>query len=370
MIPLFKVLMTPEAAGYVANVLGSGHIAQGPRVDEFEHELAKAMVIPADNVVTVNSGTSAIHLALVLAGVKPGDDVAVTPMTCAATIAPIVHLGARPLWIDIDPETGLMDPQSLHWRLTSNTTAVVAVDWAGKLCDYDAIHGAAIGLPVIQDAAHAFLARDSNNQSISRRAIVHDEHFVCYSFQAIKHLTTGDGGALICHSKHAERARKLRWFGFDRRSSSDFRCAQNLDEAGYKFHMNDIAAAIGLANLPEAIECVQRHRDNAQALCEMLAGLAHVWVPEWDPGSSWWIFPLLVEKRDAFIAHMKHRGIEASQVHRRNDAHTVFHRAAGWHRELTNLNSFAARQVNIPCGWWLSMQDIAEIVEAVRTFTA
>lgn len=367
MIPLFKVLMAPEASAHVASVLRSGHIAQGPIVDKFENELAKAL--GSNRPVTVNSGTSAIHLALVLAGVRPGDDVAVTPMTCAATILPILHLGARPLWIDVDERTGLMDPNSLDWRLTKNTSAIVAVDWAGVACDYDRIHAAADGIPVIEDAAHAFMARDTGRDASIAQLPEHHAHFVCYSFQAIKHLTTGDGGALIAPLEHSARAARLRWFGFDRTSSKDFRCAQDLDEAGFKFHMNDIAASIGLANLPHAIEAVETHRKHAQRYYEALTCLApRVLAQPWHWGASWWIYTLLVDDRDKFQAFMRERGVETSQVHRRNDEHPVFKRAAGWHRELTGLNAFASRQVNIPVGWWLTNQGVEHVIDAVTDY--
>jgi len=372
MIPLFKVRMSEHALAAVSRVFSSGHIAQGPVVDQFEAALAKELGCSPGHVVTVNSGTSAIHLGLVLAGVGPGDTVAVSPMTCAASIVPILHLGAHPLWIDVDPETGNMDPASLHWRLRSDTKAIIAVDWAGRPCDYDAIHEAANGIPVIEDAAHAYLARDVRDTAIVYQIALH-AHFIAHSFQAIKHLTTGDGGALIVPSALAHDARKLRWFGFDRTSSKDFRCAQDLDVAGYKMHMNDIAAAIGLANIDGARDSVLVQRVNAKIYDDAFKKLEpeRVARPPWDAGASWWLYTLRVDDRDKFQVFMHERGIETSQVHRRNDEHPVFRRAAneaGYHRPLENLNIFARRQVAIPVHWALTADEINRIIEAVVSY--
>lgn len=371
MIPLFKVFMADSAAARVADVLASGHIAQGPIVDKFEAELASVIGCSPGHIVTTNSGTSAIHLALALADVGPGDVVAVSPMTCAATIAPILHLGAVPLWIDVDPLTGNMDPASLDWRLTTDTKAIVAIDWAGRPCAYEAIRKVDGSIPLIVDAAHSFLAAESPISSRAHGWLIDEPTtFVAHSFQAIKHLTTGDGGALLVPKVLAERARKLRWFGFDRTSGKDFRCAQELTEAGYKFHMNDIAAAIGRANLVGVRARVQAHRENACFYHEHFGALGpRVRIPPWDAGSAWWLYTLLVDDRAKFQAFMAERGIETSQVHRRNDEHPVFkHAAKRQIRKLEGLDLFAASQVSIPVNWSLTAGECMQIVEAVMDY--
>jgi len=376
-IPLFKVLMAPEATAAVGSVLESGHIAQGAIVDQFEQELHHSLdLYPDQTPLTVNSGTSALHLAMHLAGVGPGDDVCITPMTCAASVIPIVHLGARPIWIDVDPVTGLMDPKSLQERITPTTKAIVTVDWAGTPCDYEALHAVkrSVGrrISVVQDAAHAMFARDAKG-AIGRTAYERN-HYICWSLQAIKTLTTGDGGILLTQPWRTADARLLRWFGLDRTSNKDFRCAQDIVEAGYKFHMNDIAAAIGLANLAAARSAVERHRANAKRYCDELVDLTPlhdtsgrgVVVPPWHPGSSWWIYTILVDDRVAFQEYMQSQRITTSQVHRRNDEHTAFRHAAGKQAPLPGLDQFASRQVSIPVGWWVSDDDATRIIAAVR----
>ena len=355
MIPLFKVRMAAAASEIVGRTLHSGVVTQGPRVEEFEEALRTVL---GASVLTVNSGTSAITLALHLSGVGPGDEVVVTPMTCTATVCPIVTRGARPVWADIDPLTGLIDPADVARKTTELTRAVVAVDFGGRPCDYAALKAAAPDIPLIVDAAHSFGAT-YHGEPIARCP---DADYVCWSFQAIKHLTTGDGGAIRVPSGQVERAKRLRWFGLDR---VPFAGLVGAREAGYKFHMNDIAASIGLANLPEAMRSVEDHRRNAAAYAMLLASCHRVVLPPPSAESSWWLYPILVDDREAFIAHMAARGVECNPVHGRADAHASFQFPAG---PLPGVDYYATREVAIPVGWWLGPQEIAFVAEAVARF--
>lgn len=349
-IPLFNVTMAPDAALRVAAVLGSGYIGQGPRCEEFEAALAPVLGTPAPPLL-LNSCTSAIDLALHLIGVGPGDEVVTTPMTCTATNSPIVTRGARPVWADIDPATGLIDPADVAQKLTPATKAILAVDWGGAPCDYAALRS--FGLPVIQDAAHG--------PSGGARG-----DYICWSFQAIKHLTTGDGGALWCPPEQLERARLLRWYGLDRRSKADFRCEQRITEVGYKYQSNDIAAAIGLANLPGLDARRQAARTNAYAYHLAFAGQPYVRETPWCDDSSYWLYTLLVPDRAGFIAHLADWGIASSPVHARNDLHPAFDFPAG---PLPGVDIFAASNVAIPVGHWLTAADVDAIIQAVLAWT-
>lgn len=346
MIPLFKVSMSPEAVGAVGDVLLSGYIGQGPMVERFEAALAQLLGLP-EPPLTVSSCTAALDLALHLIGVGPGDEVITTPVTCTATNSPIVTRGARPVWADVDPLTGLISPRDVARKITPRTRAIMAVDWGGALCDYAALQ--AFGLPVIQDAAHSLMAGARGD-------------YVCWSFQAIKHLTTGDGGALWTPEAELERARLLRWYGLDRRSKADFRCEQNIQEVGYKAHMNDIAAAIGLANIARTPEVIAAHRANAAHYHAAFESARHVVRPPWDDDSSWWLYTVLVEDRARFTHHMHQRGVAVSPVHARNDTHDAFRFPNG---PLPGVDRFASRNVAIPVGWWLTPDDRRRIVDAV-----
>jgi dTDP-4-amino-4,6-dideoxygalactose transaminase len=233
------------------------------------------------------------------------------------------------------------------------------------MCDYNRLREvlAGTGIPIIEDAAHAPLA--TYNGRYQTRV---GGDYIAWSFQAIKHLSTGDGGALLCpDDATTERARLLRWYGLDRRSKADFRCEQDITEVGFKYHMNDIAAAIGLANLPHLREIVKRHRDNARAYHGLLEGTPGVTLPPPDPGSSWWLYTILVDDRADFQAYMADFGVATSQVHRRNDEHPAF-KAAEHPASDTRpgLDAFAAHQVSIPVGWWLKDEDITRIAHLVQ----
>jgi perosamine synthetase len=358
MIPLFKVYMHPSAKDRVADVLDSGYIGQGSKVEEFEHALQQFLETD-EAPLSVNSGTSALDLAYHLVGVTQGTEVISTAQTCTATNGALALRGADIVWADVDKYTGLIDPLDVGRKISRKTVAIVAVDWGGKPCDYDMLKS--YGIPVIEDAAHAFGA-----QYHGRKALGGD--YVMWSFQAIKHLTTGDGGALMTPLDQLERGRLLRWFGLDRRSSSDFRCAQTIQELGYKYQMNDIAAAIGLANIQDIQKVIDSHCVNAKYYSDHFTALQHIYAPLYDPDSAWWLYTLVLpteHARDDFITYMNSKGISVSPVHARNDKHPPLQFPSG---DLPGLDYFDSHQVSIPVGWWLGLGDVHTIIDAVITF--
>lgn len=355
MIPLFKVLMSETAAEAVAKTLYSGFITEGPRVLEFEDKLSSYLGAP---ILTVNSGTSALHLAATLLDLAPGDEVISTPITCSATNAALLRAGATIVWADVDPDTGLLDPRDVPRRLSPRTRAIMCVDWAGALCDFEALR--AFQLPVIEDAAHAFGALRSSFPN-----------FTCWSFQAIKHLTAADGGGL--HVEDAalrERARKLRWFGIDRRAPGP-NIDKTIEEAGFKFHMNDVNATIGLANFEAAVAAVDKHRQNAAWFDAALRDVEGIRRPPTSESSAWWLYTILLEEDDAqrdFITFMAQRGVECSRVHARNDRYPAFARAVN-RGALPGVDYFDGHQVAIPVGWWIGDLEREQVAESVRAWS-
>lgn len=354
-IPLFRVFMASTAKDAVARVLESGQVAQGPVVERFERDLHEFF---GTEVATLNSCTSALSLAMYMAGVSPGDEVITTAQTCIATNVPIVHHGATPVFVDIDPRSGLIDPEDVKRNMTWKTKAIVAVDWAGHPCDYDTLHG--LDVPVIEDAAHAV-----GTTYEGKHVAISGGDYVCFSFQAIKHLTTGDGGALCARPRRVNRARRLRWYGLDR-NAPGFRFKQDTTEAGFKYQMNDVAAAIGLENLVGLRERISRHRANANELLSQLAGVPHVGLPPRSEDSSWWLFTIRVRKPIEFIEKMAAHGVDCSPVHTRNDEITAFRSVCRLSEHLTGLEEFSRSQVSIPVGWWLTKDQIDRIVQAVE----
>lgn len=357
MIPLFKVACEEEAAlDNIGDALASRYVGQGQWCDRLEDGLCDLLARP--RVLYLNSGTSALQLAYHMAGVGPGTEVISTPITCLATNSSIVKLGAKIVWADVDPETGNIDPEDAVRRITSRTRAIVGVDWGGRVCDFGRIKSLTRGIAVIEDAAHAILSDGPARGD-----------YVCYSLQAIKMLNTADGGALACPSAAThERAKLLRWFGLDRTTSNAMRCYQPVDEAGWKFQGNDVLAAIGCANLPKTKELSSKHRANAATLYAQLKGVPFVRIPTFDPLSDYWLFTIQVSSPARFEGYCAAKGVMVSQVHARNDIYGCFREFQ--RNDLPGVDTFAAHQVSIPVGWWLTEDDLQQVVQVVQSWAA
>lgn len=363
MIPLFRVHLPASVDGPLLETIHSGQIGQGAKVEEFERLLEARCGCP---VLTVNTGTSAIQLALRLAGVGPGDEVVSTPMTCTATNMPILAQGARIVWADINPATGNIDPASVTKKLSHMTKAVVCVSWGGypndleELGDICATHGIAL----IQDNAHALGAEYHG------RPLHEFSDFSCYSFQAIKHLTTIDGGMLICRDPEAHRRGKLlRWYGIDREDTrQDARIENDIPEFGYKWHMNDVAATIGIEQLKYVDALIYRHQENARYYdAEFDRRMLFRSEPlAYSPSklSAYWLYTIKVDNPVGFRVHMAERGIQVSPAHKRNDKHSCFAASAGV--ALPGVDEFSAHQICIPVGWWVTDTDRRLIMDAIE----
>lgn len=357
MIPLFKVKMSEKAHLAVKEVLESGFIGQGPKVEIFEDALQNELKTKT-RPVTVNSCTTAIDLALELCGVEPEDEVISTPQTCFASQIGALHRKAIIRWADIDPITGLMDPSSIEKLITKKTKAIIAVNWAGKICDFARLKS--FGIPVIEDAAHTW---DTFFEKPVERG-----DYICYSFQAIKFLTSGDGGIIICPNKEKEEeARLLRWFGLDRTKGQSFRCTQNITKAGFKYHMNDINAVIGFSNISEANESVLQSRENSKKIIESVKNPLLI-LPEFENTNSFWLFSMHVlnNNKQNFIEYLEKNGITSSPVHFRNDMYdcTIKFREG----DLPGVDSFDKTQICIPNGWWLTQNDLEHIIRSLNNY--
>ena len=261
--PLFKVDIDARAANRgIFDCFTNGYLGEGPKVAKLERELEQLFHQPT---VLLNSGTSALTLAYYMAGFKAGDYVISTTLTCLATNMALVTMGVKILWADVDPANGMLDPISvlgLLKRYGDQVKGVVHVDWGGDVGHLKALAGICdlMGIPLIEDAAHTFSAYQDEPGDCD--GIVQAK---AMSYQAIKIFTCGDGGGLLVRSEpEAARARLLRWFGLDRTQGASMRCYQQVPEAGFKMHMNDIAASIGLAQLPLVAERIKNARANAK----------------------------------------------------------------------------------------------------------
>lgn len=374
-IDLFKVFMSAHAAPEVSRVLNSGYIGQGEKVQQFESDLKN--FFDKDYLLTFNSGTSALHLAIHLLkkpfgdweGLKDGDEILTTALTCTASNWPILANNLKIKWVDIDPNTLNMDLDDLERKISPNTKAIVVVHWGGYPNDLDRIKKIqeksfdlyGFKPAVIEDAAHAFGSKYKGKYLGSHGNIV------MYSNQAIKHVTSIDGGILMLPDQHLyNRGKLLRWYGIDRESNrKDFRCESNIEEWGFKFHMNDICATVGIENLKYANTIIQKHKNNAKFYDENLGNVNGLKILKRssDCESSFWIYTMLVENRDNFYKYMKDCGITVSQVHERNDKHTC---VSDFKSSLPTLDKIIGKVVSIPVGWWVTDADREYIVSCIK----
>tara|TARA_R110002020_G_scaffold417397_1_gene626520 strand:- start:46 stop:1143 length:1098 start_codon:yes stop_codon:yes gene_type:complete len=365
MIPLFKVHAPNNIGQKLQEVFDSGFLTEGEYSDKFEKSLAN--YIGNENVCLVNSCTSALVLACHVCEIGAGDEVITTAMTCMATNEPFYNAGAKLVFADIDPETGNIDPNDIRRKITSKTKAIVVVHWAGQPVDLKAINEIALAnnIRVIEDAAHALGAKYEN------RRIGNHSDFVCFSFQAIKHLTTADGGAIVCRDeKDAERIRKIRWYGLDRKYSEKTgksRWEQDIPESGFKMHMNNLNAAIGIEQMKSIDFIIGSHIENGKYYDKNINNEKVKKLKRTENClSSYWIYSVLVEDKEEFKNYMNNNGIATDVVHVRNDAYSVFEGFKS--DELKSLEYFESRLMNIPVGWWLSREQRRHIVDVVNGY--
>lgn len=359
---LFHTHVSEKAIHFATETLRSGRLSEGQMVARFERALSEQLGLV--NPVAVNSGTSALHLALVLAGVKSGDEVILPAQTFVATGMAILFAGAIPVFADVDPLTGNISPKSIQNVISLKSRAVLAVHWSGRVCEMDAIQDIANehALVVVEDAAHALGA------TYKGKPIGSISDYTCFSFQSTKHLTSGgDGGAVCCNytldGEDREQAKALRWFGFDRKAPTGLLGERlfKLDEVGYKYHMSDLSASVGLGNLEGFKERLNRRKMIAGLYCmglECTCGLRN----HYDASSSFYTFPILVEDRNNFCRAMKDRGIPVSIVCSRIDKNPIF----GGLRDLPGTAEFDAKQINLPCHEALTEDDVNQVISAIK----
>jgi dTDP-4-amino-4,6-dideoxygalactose transaminase len=351
-LPHKEVLM-PE----LEKTLYSGYIAEGEAVYKFEDSFRKYVENPY--CLAVNSGTAALHLAYILAGVDDGDEIISTPMTAEPTNTSILTTGAKIVWGDVNPNNGLLDPNSVRNIISEKTKAIVLVHYAGMVCDMDEFNKISneFNIPIIEDAAHALGAKYNG------KMIGSGQNMAIFSFQAIKHMTTVDGGILtVTNKKDFERARLLRWFGLDKKKP---RLENDIIEAGYKYNMNNVNATIGNVQMQFIESIISKYVDNGKYFDNHLKNINGIELLNYHNNTepSYWLYTIKVEKRDDFIKMMEDNGVMASPLHHRNDAHSVFKESK---RNLPNMDIFYNSFVHIPCGWWVNNEDREYIVDLIK----
>lgn len=359
MLPLVQTSIPPREIlmPKLEEILYSGYVAQGEAVEQFERKFEE--YIGGGHTLSLNSGTAALHIALILAGVEEGDEVISTALTAEPTNTSIKGVGAKIRYADVDLATGNISPDSIEKNINPKTKAIIVVDYAGIPVDIKRIQEISekYNIPVIQDAAHALGSKFNGKKAGNHFP------FTVYSFQAIKHLTTIDGGALQIQDKELyEKGKVIRWFGLDKKLS---RMDNNITMQGYKYHMNNVNATVGLVQLENIEELVQKYITNGKYLDEQLKGVKGVELIQYYPNTepSYWLYTIKVENREAFIKKMADNGIMASELHKRSDSHTYLN---DFNLELPNLDEFYSKMVHLPCGWWVTKEDCDKMVEVIK----
>jgi len=354
MIKLFQPFVSDEARANVQRVLSGTQLAQGPEVDLFEQEFAAKFGFEPWQIVSLNSGTSALELAYELLELTEYDHVISPVLTCTATNIPLVRRKVKMSFGDIEGKRSLnMDPEDVSFKILPETKALVFVHFGGSSYNLDAFEELAEenGLDLVCDAAQALGAE------LSRKA-----RFSCISLQAIKSLTSGDGGVLVCRDREdAINARKLRWFGYDRELKQRLGDC-DLTAAGYKMHMNDIQAAIGRGNLAHWDEIVE-HR---QAIND---AYIHAWnyateprghlIPGiWNPQVTGLPYSQWKDRVTKADPNSLWDGFEIGQHHYRNDNYSIFRSVSSICPNMSDLDD---NYFMLPCHMGMTVKDAERI---------
>lgn len=365
-IPMFRPFVGQEEIDAVAEVLRSGWWGLGPKTAEFEQRFED--YVGACHCVGTSSGTAALLLSLVSLDVEGGEVISPS-LTFVSTNHAILHAGARPVFGDVDPETLTLDPRDVGRLITPRTRAVVAMDYAGHPADLDALlelaHGH--GIPLVEDAAHACGA------SYRGRRVGSMADVTCFSFHAIKNLAMGEGGAItLADDERAERLRRMRRLGlsqdsWERSKGRTYIWDYGLVELGFKAHLSDIPAAIGLVQLARLDQTNGRRRAIATAYTAAFADLGWLETPieRPDVSSSWHLYTVRVDARDRFMAHLAEREVGSGVHFRPNHLYPLYQPFA---RPLPVTEAIWTRLVTMPLFPGMTDAEIDQVIEAVRSF--
>jgi perosamine synthetase len=359
-IVLMQPYVTDKMRAAAAAVLETNWIGQGPKVDEFERAFEDVLGVDRlkYSAVAVSSCTAALHLAYMLAGIEPISVVLCPVFTCAATNIALRYTGARLRMIDVEPDGLNMDPEhlrrALHEERKAQARHVVIVHYGGEPARAALKTAKDAGAIVIEDCAQSLGA-----------AIDSDSQYRCYSFQAVKHLTTCDGGMLVCPKDEAAEVKRRRWFGIDRHAKLAGKWANDIKELGFKYQMTDVSAAMGLAGLEDLNDQLYQRRRMATAYLLRLEGTSGIRIIGGDEGSADWLMTVAVERRESLMRALAAAGIEAGIVHYRNDTNTIFAdcRRRG---DFPNMDAIEPYYLCLPLHMGMTLEDVDRICDVIE----
>jgi perosamine synthetase len=364
-IPLYKPHIPPGAGAAIERVLQSGQIAGDGNIPEFEEKLRQFLGTPY--LALTAEFSHSLEMVLRMAGVGAGDSVLVSALACLASTTPILQTGARPVWCDIDPATGNLDPDEILRRRQPNTKAVLLYHWVGFPGDLQRLLRIAgeAGLKVVEDAGEALGA-----ELDGKRIGAHGCDYSVFSFSPVRHMTTGEGAAIAFRDAD-QPALAARWrrygipaSGF-RDSLGELSSACDITIPGFHNYMNRMAGTLGALQMDCLPGIVEAQRRNGRFFDGALAGIPGIRLLRQTPHSvpSYWVYSFLCERRDDLLLKLRQSRIYASQVHMRNDSYSCFGTGPV---KLEGIAQFEREQLSIPCGWWVSDEDRESIMETIR----
>lgn len=353
----------------VAEALRSDFLTTGPRVEQFESALRSRLGTP--HVAALSSGTAALHAALAALGVGPGDEIVTSPLTFAATGNAALYLGARPVFVDVEPSTGTIDPAAIEDGISPRTRAIVAIDYAGMPADYDAIRAVADrhGLPVVADAAHSLGA------TYHGRAVGTLADLTTLSFHPVKHITTGEGGAVASADSTLHQAiLEFRSHGLvrdpGRLTKDEGPWYYEMQSLGFNYRITDIQCALGISQLRRLDEFLGRRRWIADRYDEVLRTIPSLETPVRVPGfeSAWHLYVVRTRdrrRRRALFETLRAAGLGV-QVHYIPVYLHPYYRDLGYPPGLCPIaEDFYAGAISIPIFPAMSDADVVRVSEVV-----
>lgn len=381
MAQLFKPNISEDAIKAANKVLRSGWIGPGPKVDEFEKRFAE--YIDIKYAVALNSCTAALHLAVIISEIKEGDEVITTPLTFVSTNHCILYQRAIPVFADIDPKTYCISPPAIEKMLTKKTKAIMVMHYGGHPAELDRIYKIARehNLKVIEDAAHACGAEYKGKK-------IGSFGLTCFSFQSVKNLTTADGGMLTLDNKEQyERLKKISWMGIDkstyaraqerkspssivhRRRTADggqnYSWQYDVTETGYKYHMNDVMAAIGIEQLKLLDEQNRYRRGLAELYSKNLKHPDIIALPCVSPDvvTSQHLYVIQVKRRNDLIYKLKANGVEAGVHYILATEFPMYNKARA---DINVAKKIVKNIITLPMHTFLKEEDVLKITELIN----
>ena len=362
-VPLFYPHIPKSSIKSLKKVLAGRWIGQGPLVDIFEKQFQKKFTknLPC---IAVGSGTDALHLAYLLAEIKKNDEVICPLFTCTATNIPLLYIGAKIKFADVDPDTLNISIDHVKKLITKKTKAIVFVNYGGLPCDLKELNSIAKknNIKLIQDAAQS-LGSTYNDKPITEYS-----DFTIFSFQAIKHISSGDGGLLCLKNKKLKKkAYRMRWFGIDRLKKQGGTWENDIKEIGYKYQMTDLGASILIESLKEFKKISSHRKKIFNIYLKKLRNNKYIKIinKRGKFTHSAWLFTILTDKKDYLQKKLRQANIETNQVHFRNDRYSIF-KSFIKNKKFPNMNSIEKKYLVLPIHTKMKISDANYVANTVN----